>query len=128
MAATAQSRRPDRRGGHEIRRCPLDRGAPTNRRSRAPHFGNRPEQRFLYFFIGIHPAVSDSAPRIPRRRLGLPNRQFVCQGLTLAFAPRSSAKSKSADGNFSSMVLIRLSGSLAFLSSSSKTNKIVFRK
>src|SRR5467141_427166 len=24
---------------------PLDRGAPTNRRSQAPHFGNRPEQR-----------------------------------------------------------------------------------
>src|SRR5216684_424438 len=43
--AIAQSRRPDRRGGSEIRRRPLDRGAPTNRRSRAPHFGNRPEQR-----------------------------------------------------------------------------------
>src|SRR6266404_9660582 len=28
-----------------IRRCPLDREAPTNRRSQAPHFGNRPEQR-----------------------------------------------------------------------------------
>src|SRR5712664_2484040 len=28
-----------------VRRCPLDREAPTNRRSQAPHFGNRPEQR-----------------------------------------------------------------------------------
>src|SRR6267143_6635801 len=55
--------------------------------------------------------------------LGLRNRQFVCQGLTLAFAPRSSAKSKSEDGNFSFIVLIRPSGSLAFLSSSSKTTK-----
>src|SRR6266436_4218330 len=45
VAATAQSRRPDRRGGSEIRRCPLARGATTNRRSQAPHFGNRPEQR-----------------------------------------------------------------------------------
>src|SRR5258708_19045958 len=42
---SSQSRRPDRQGGPEIRRCPLDRGAPTNRRSQAPHFGNRPEQR-----------------------------------------------------------------------------------
>src|SRR5260370_40995481 len=40
-----QSRRPGRRGGPELRRCPLDRGAPTNRRSPAPPFGNRPEQR-----------------------------------------------------------------------------------
>src|SRR6266478_9051582 len=60
---------------------------------------------------------------IPRRRLGLPKRQFLCQGLTLAFALRSTAKSKSADGNLSFMVLIRLSGLLVFLSSSSKTNK-----
>src|SRR6266481_3972518 len=58
-----------------------------------------------------------------RRRLGLTNRQFVCQGLTLAFAPRSIAKRRSADGNLSFMVLIRLSGFLAFLSSSSKANK-----
>src|SRR5882762_4578349 len=49
--------------------------------------------------------------------------QFVCQGLTLAFAPRSSATSKSADGNCSFMELMRLSASLAFLSSSSKANK-----
>src|SRR4029077_19948516 len=62
----------------------------------------------LYFFIGIHPAVIHSSVR---------------QGLTLAFAPRSIAKRRSADGNFSFMVLIRLSGSLAFLSPSSKTNK-----
>ena len=51
------------------------------------------------------------------------NRQFVCRGLTLAFAPRSIAKRRSADGNLSFMTLMRLSGSLAFLSSSSKTNK-----
>src|SRR5882724_11732946 len=44
-------------------------------------------------------------------------------GLTLAFATRSIAKSKSEDGNFSFIVLIRLSASLAFLSSFSKTNK-----
>jgi hypothetical protein len=44
-------------------------------------------------------------------------------GLTLAFAPRSSAETKLVDGNRSFMALIRLSGSLAFLSSSSKTNK-----
>src|SRR6267378_4658748 len=50
-------------------------------------------------------------------------RSSVCQGLTLAFAPRSIAKRKSADGSLSFMVLIRLSGSFAFLSSSSKTNK-----
>src|SRR5712675_1610198 len=43
----------------------------------------------LYFFIGIHPAVIRSS---------------VCQGLTLAFAPRSIAKSKSEDGNFSFIV------------------------
>src|SRR6267378_5663032 len=36
MEAAAQCR---------IRRCPLDREAPTNRRSQAPHFGNRPEER-----------------------------------------------------------------------------------
>src|SRR6266566_1311577 len=36
MEAAAQCR---------IRRCPLDREAPTNRRSQAPHFGNRPERR-----------------------------------------------------------------------------------
>src|SRR5258708_2381222 len=42
---TVCCQRSDRRGGPEIRRCPLDRGAPTNRRSQAPHFGNRPEQR-----------------------------------------------------------------------------------
>src|SRR5882762_10353945 len=77
----------------------------------------------LYFFIGIRHAVIDSALRIPRQRLGLANRQVVCQGLTLAFAPRSIAKRRSADGNLSFIVLIRLSGSLAFLSSSSKANK-----
>src|SRR6202790_1068725 len=54
---------------------------------------------------------------------GLTNRQSVCDGLTLAFAPRSIAKRQSADGNLSFMALIRLSGSLAFLSSSLKTNK-----
>src|SRR5258707_2989584 len=41
----------------------------------------------------------------------------------LAFAPRSSAKRKSADGNLSFMALIRLWGSLVFLSSSSKANR-----
>jgi hypothetical protein len=46
-----------------------------------------------------------------------------CQGLTLAFAPRSSAKRRSADGNLSFMASIKLPGSLAFLSSSSKTSK-----
>src|SRR5258705_2792002 len=45
------------------------------------------------------------------------------QGLTLAGAPRSIAKRRSADGNRSFMALIRLSGSLAFVSSSSNTNK-----
>src|SRR6266849_10195586 len=55
--------------------------------------------------------------------VGLPDRQFICQGLTLAFAPRSSARSKSEEGNFSFIVLIRLSASLVFLSSSSKANR-----
>ena len=62
----------------------------------------------LYFFISIRPVVIHSS---------------VCQGLTLAFAPRSIAKSKSEDGNLSFMVLTKPSGSLAFLSSSSKTTK-----
>src|SRR6266853_2441239 len=51
-----------------------------------------------------------------RPRLGVPRS-------TLAFAPRSSAKSKPEEGNLSFMALIRLSGSFAFLSSSSKTIK-----
>src|ERR1700730_11871051 len=50
-------------------------------------------------------------------------RQFACRRSTLAFAPRSSAKSKPADGNFSFMALIRPTGSLAVLSSSLKTSK-----
>src|SRR6202040_3711972 len=66
------------------------------------------------------PAVIDSAED---EDSGLTNRQSVCDGLTLAFAPRSIAKRQSADGNLSFMALIRLSGSLAFLSSSSKTSK-----
>src|SRR5258706_16454781 len=71
-----------------------------------------------------HPSRGDcSSLRIPRRRLGLPNRQFTCQCLTLAFSPRSIAKRRSAYGNLSFMILIMLSGSLAFLSSSSMTNK-----
>src|ERR1700681_514881 len=75
--------------------------------------------------MGTHPTVIDSALRVPRRRLGLPNRQFVCQGLTFAFAPRSIAKRRSADGNLSFMALIKPSGSLALASSSSNTNKYV---
>src|SRR5712691_7101679 len=47
----------------------------------------------------------------------------ACQGLTLAVAPRSIARRRSADGNRSFMALIRLSGSLALVSSSSNTNK-----
>src|SRR3984893_1897375 len=71
-----------------------------------------------------HPSRSDCfEPSRPATKPRLPNRQFTCQGLTLAFAPRSIAKRRSADGNLSFMALIRLSGSLAFLSSSSKTNK-----
>src|SRR5258707_1555049 len=69
-----------------------------------------------------HPSRGDSALRIAAKAR-FTNRQSSCQGLTFAFAPRSSAKRKSADGNLSFMALIRLSESLAFLSSSSKTNK-----
>src|SRR5580704_11592159 len=79
----------------------------------------------LYLFIGVHPAVTASALRIPGRRLGSPYRQGACQGLRLAVAPRSIAKSRSADGNLSFMALIRLSGSLALVSSSSNANKYV---
>src|SRR5260370_33638672 len=79
----------------------------------------------LYLFIGVHPAVTDSALRIPRRRLGPPHRQCACQGLTLAVAPRSIAKRSSADGNLSFMALTRLSGSFALVSSSSNANKYV---
>src|SRR5216683_6757552 len=49
----------------------------------------------------------------------------ACQGLTLAVAPRSIATRRSADGNRSFMALIRLSGSLALVSSSSNANKYV---
>src|SRR6267378_1937697 len=50
-----------------IRRCPLDRGAPTNRRSQAPHFGNRPEQR----------SCTSSLASVPRRQIPLSvNRAF----------------------------------------------------
>src|SRR5580658_8039333 len=75
MAATAQSQRPDRRGGSEIRRCPLDRGAPTNRRSQAPHFGNRPEQRSY---------ISSLA--------------YIPQSLIRAFAPPSDCEDDPAEG------------------------------
>src|ERR1700745_466599 len=58
-----------------------------------------------------------------RQRLGKSQEPACHRGLTLDFAPRSSAKSKPGDGNLPFMALIRLSGSLAFLSSSSKANK-----
>ena len=55
-----------------------------------------------------YPLPRDDSTFGPHEGSVLPNRQFVCQGLTLAFAPRSIAKSKPADGNFSFMALIRL--------------------
>src|SRR6266446_3868911 len=70
----SQSRRPDRRGGPGTQRCPLDRGAPTNRRSHAPHFDNRPEQRSCTSSLA---SISRSLIRPVAFRDGNPpNRQF----------------------------------------------------
>jgi len=57
------------------------------------------KQRSCTSSLASIPAVIDSDLRVPRRRLGLPNHQFTYQGLTLALAPRSIAKRRSADGN-----------------------------
>ncbi len=72
-----KSQRPDRRGGPEIQRCPLDRGAPINQRPQAPHFGNRPEQRSLYFFVGIYPAVIDSSLCAPQCQVPVRRRSRI---------------------------------------------------
>src|SRR4029077_1544046 len=69
-----------------------------------------------YFFISVR------ALRL-RDKCGPPNRQFVCRRSTLAFAPRSTARSRPEDGNLSFMASIRPSGSFALLSSSSKATK-----
>ncbi len=73
---------------------------------------------------------SDVAHHIPRKPslrshawILQPSDRPVTQCLTFAFAPRSRAKIKSADGKSSFIALTRLSGSLAFLSSSSNTSK-----
>src|SRR5260370_18051711 len=117
----SQSRRPDRRGGPGTQRCPLDRGAPTNRRSQPPHFDNCPEQRSCTFSLASIPAVIDPSGRIPRRNP--PNRQLFLSGLTLAIAPRSSPRNNSANGNCFLLQLITPSGSLALVSSFSNANK-----
>jgi len=120
-AATAQSRRPNRRGGPEHGRCPPL--AEPDQSAFQRRFWYRQNGDFVLLH-GIHPAVIDSAfaSRDEARY-----QSSVCrQGLTLARAP-FDCQDKSADGNFLHG-LIRLSGSLAFLSSSFKTNKYFFRK
>jgi LysR family transcriptional regulator, hca operon transcriptional activator len=62
--------------------------------------------------LSLVPQIGADKPKIVRS-----------QGLTFAFAPRSSAKRRSADGNLAFIAAIRPSVSLALMSSSSKASK-----
>src|SRR6266478_3960606 len=64
MEADVEREAPTRRYGPQIRRCPLDRGAPNNRRSQAPHFGNRPEQRCCTSSLTLCSCISVAYQRL----------------------------------------------------------------